>query len=192
MSAALRPRFSVEVSCPSQVLLTRLFATLGRGPLTLRRTRSFGSRADVEEPVRERDHFVLTVPDDQQHFWSPWLNVEVQPHGEGASLTGRFSPHPSVWTGFAFSYLALVMVLCLSLSFAVALHLSGSAPWTLGISAGALVVMAILWGASQVGQRWAHDQMRTLRAALDTALEDCASGSPGLNAQVTDQPPIDS
>jgi len=163
----------MDVRCPSQVLLTRLFATLSQGPHELRRTRAFGARPDVEEPVRERDHFVLTVRESQQHFWSPWLNVEVRPRGDGDALVGRFSPHPSVWTGFAFAYLALVMVLLLSLSFSLALHLSGSAPWTLGIAGGTVVVMLLMWVASQLGQRWAHAQMDTLRAALEAAVAEC-------------------
>jgi hypothetical protein len=165
----------MELSCPGQVLLTRLFATLSQGPHELRRTRSFGGRADVEQPVRDRDHFVLTVAESEQRFWSPWLNVEVRPSGEGSSLVGRFSPHPSVWTGFAFAYLALVMVLLLSLSFSVAMHLSGSSPWTLVFSGGAVLVMAAMWGASQLGQRWAHAQMETLRGALETAVADCVA-----------------
>ena len=171
MSAAIRPSFSVDLACPSQQVLERLFARLDAGPHQLRRTRSFGGGARDEGP-RDHDHFVLTVAEAQQHFWSPWLNVEVKPQGEGAHLFARFGPHPSVWTFFAFAYLGLSVVL-LSLCFSAALVASGGSPWALGVSAAAALIMLGMWAASQVGQRLSHDQMGTLRAELESAIETC-------------------
>lgn len=172
MSAAIRPSFSLDLACPSRLVLERLFARLGSGRYPLRRTRSFGSEHGAAK-VRERDHFILTVPDAEQHFWSPWLNVEVTPQGEGSHLFARFSPHPSVWTMFAFAYLGLSTVLLLSLCVAGALVMSGSSPWALWISAAAALIMVAMWGASQVGQRLAHAQMEELRAELERVVSVC-------------------
>ncbi|MCU0659074.1 MAG: hypothetical protein MUF64_28600 [Polyangiaceae bacterium] len=188
MSASIRPSFSVDLACSSKVVLARLFERLGSGPYQLRRTRSFGGQN--EGVIRAQDHFILTVADREQRVWSPWLNVEVKPQGDGAHLFARFSPHPSVWTLFAFSYLFLVTMLLLSLCFAGALVMSGATgvPWPLWVSGGALVVMALLWVASQVGQRWAQGQMAELRGALESAVEACEgaparSGGAGLALQ---------
>lgn len=193
MSAALRPTFSVELGCPSGVALQRLFKRLEAGPYSLRRTR--GVRADATINVNERDHFVLTVADDQQHLWSPWLNVEVSPRGDGSHLFARFSPHPSVWTGYAFAYIGLTTALLLSLCFSWALVVSGSSPWSLGISALAAFIMVALWVAAQVGQRLAHDQMDALRGELQSALSACIEVGPrevhpiGVEPSLATQPP---
>lgn len=172
MSLALRPSFAVDLGCPSSQVLERLFARLGAGPHQLRRTRVPGGGG--ERGPRDHDHFVLTVAEAEQRLWSPWLTVEVTPKGEGAHLFARFSPHPSVWTGFAFAYLTLSVVLLFSLVFTAALALSGGVPWSLFVSAGAALVLFGLWWASQVGQRLARGQMETLRAELTAALEACA------------------
>lgn len=83
-------------------------------------------------------------------------------------------PHPSVWTAFMFGYLALSIAVLFSLVFALALSNSGGSPWTLAITGGAVVIMVLMWWASQVGQRLARAQMEELRQILETAL----SGEP--------------
>lgn len=172
MSLALRPSFSVDLDCPSRIVLERLFARLGAGPHQLRRTRVFGGERAAEAPAH--DIFVLTVSEAEQHVWSPWLTVEVSPREGGASLFARFSPHPSVWTLFAFSYIALSAVLLFSLCFAAALAMSGGSPWALFASGGTALVMLALWWISQVGQRLARGQMEALRADLEGAIAVCA------------------
>lgn len=170
MSLTFRPAFSVEVACPSRQLLQRLYERLGDGRHQLRRTRAFSGG---ESAPRDHDHFVLTVADDQQRVWSPWLRVEVTPLGEGAHLAARFSPHPSVWTLFAFSYIGMSVILMISLCYSAALAMMGASPWTLAVSLATALVMLGMWVISQVGQRWSSDQMQELRDALERAIADC-------------------
>lgn len=183
MSAEIRPKFALELDCPSKTVLSRVYARLGEGPHQLRRTKSWGSQRPVDG--KDRDHFILTVADDEQRLWSPWLDVEVKPRGEGTHLSGRFGPHPAVWTWFAMTYMGLTLVLLLSLCWAAALVLGRmGAPWTLWVSAGAAAVMGVLWGVSQVGQRWSRTQMVALRGSLEAALSECGEARP--SAEVDD------
>lgn len=168
----IRPQFTVTLACPSTEVLERLFARLEAGSQNLRRTRVPGGGG--RDVIPERDHFVLTVPDDEQKIWSPWLTVEVSPHAAGARLIARFGPNPTVWTGFAFFYLILAVTFLFCLAFAAALLTTGGQPWSLGISGGALALMFVMWWISQIGQRLGRDQMETLRGELMTALKDCA------------------
>lgn len=168
----LRPKFTMTLACPSTVVLQRLCDRLEAGPQVLRRTRTPGG--GKSESVRERDFFVLTVPENEQRVWSPWLTIEVTPQDGGSHLFARFGPHPTVWTGFAFFYLILSVTFLFCLAFAAALVTTGSQPWSLGISAGALVLMVVMWWVSQVGQRLARDQMEALRSELLEAMKDCA------------------
>lgn len=173
MSLGFRPTFSLEVGCPSRELLPRLYAQLAQEPALLGITRVPGGGADH---VLESDHFTLRVLDEESHFWSPWLNVEVIAHGEGSLLSGRFSPHPAVWTGFMFAYLILGMIGFFSLIFAWALSSSGGTPWTLGVGGLSAATAIALWWASQVGQRLAADQMAALREILERVVSASVDG----------------
>ena len=134
---------------------------------------------------KEKDHFVLTVAESEQRPWSPWLDVEVTPRDGGTRLFARFGPNPGVWTGFAMTYIGLTLLLLISLCWALALVLGRmGSPWTLWVSAGAALAMAVLWGASQVGQRWGRGQMVALRGALEAALAEC--GEARLSQDVAD------
>lgn len=182
MSAEIRPTFALELDCPSRTVLERVYARLGEGPHQLRRSRSWSKK-----PVdgTDSDHFILTVAEDAQRLWSPWLEVEVNPKGGGTFLRGRFGPHPSVWTWFAMTYMALTLVLLISLSWAAALVIGRmGSPWTLWVSGATVVVMVALWGVSQVGQRWSRAQMAALRSAIEGALAECGEARPSLEPEV--------
>ncbi len=161
----------------SREALPRLAAALASGPMALRRTRVPGSGREDHRAL-DRDHLVLTVPRAQQHFWSPWMSIEVTPQGPGARLFAQFSPHPSVWTAFAFGYLALGSITALALVIAgCGLLVRGvDLTWALWFAGGGALGMAAMWWVSQSGQRLARDQMTLLAAELDRAL--AASGIP--------------
>lgn len=173
MGMALRPRFEVELPCPSREAIARLCTHLETTSLVVRRTRVPGGGRDASP--RDEDHVVISVPPAQQHFWSPWLTVELSARGAATSLQARFSPHPSVWTGFTFGYLALGLVLAVALVIAGsgALLPGGDQSWAWWVAGGAAVAMIGMWWASQIGQRLAHDQMELMRGELDRAIDAC-------------------
>ncbi|MCA9634183.1 MAG: hypothetical protein KC766_41345 [Myxococcales bacterium] len=170
MSLGFRPTFHFEVTCSSREVRKRLHARLAEMPVVLGVTQIPGGGAGGD---LASDHLTLSIPEADRHFWSPWLNLEIVPHGNGTQLSGRFSPHPSVWTGFMFAYLALSVLTFFALVFAAALSMSGGAPWTLGLAGLCVAAMILLWWASQVGQRLALSQMEELRGILDGALGEC-------------------
>jgi len=91
------------------------------------------------------------------------------PEGTSTHLAGRFSPHPTVWTAFAFGYLALGVLSFFASVFAYSQWSLGSTPsalWALG--SFALIAVAMWWSA-QVGQRLARGQMIELRLLLEAA-----------------------
>jgi hypothetical protein len=171
-TSPLRPQFAVTLACPSTEVLRRLCERLERGSQKLRRTRVPGGGG--RDTPRERDFFVLTVPDGEAKVYSPWLTVEVSPEGTGSRLHARFGPHPQVWTGFAFVYLASGVTFLFSLAFTAALMTTGGSPWSLYLSAGAAAMMLLMFGISKVGQRLSRDQMRALQAELWAAVRECA------------------
>ncbi|MFO0722359.1 MAG: hypothetical protein U1E65_01170 [Myxococcota bacterium] len=170
MSMALRPTFSLELTRSSREILSQLNERLPKAQVEMTRARVPGGGNESAQGPKDHDHFILTVPAAELHFWSPWLSVEVEPRGAGAHVFGRFSPHPSVWTAFLFGYLLLTVVAFFSLVFALGMAMSGGTPWTAAIAGGAALMMVLMWWASQVGQRLAHAQMESLRGILDRAL----------------------
>jgi hypothetical protein len=168
---SFRPSFTLDVDASSTDTIERLAAGLTATKFVLRRTRPPGGGMDASR--RDTDQLVLTVPANARHFWSPWLTIEVEPRAPtSARVSAMFSPHPSVWTGYLFGYLALAVVLLFSLIYAAAIAMSGDggAPWSLWIGGGAIVAMLGMWYASVVGQRLARAQMDALQGALAEVL----------------------
>ena len=58
------------------------------------------------------NHLTLTVCEQDRHYWSPWLTLDVrdQTDAEGCLVHGRFNPHPSIWSAVIFSGLALITI----------------------------------------------------------------------------------
>lgn len=117
-------------------------------------------------------HIILTVRAQDRHFWSPWLELEVtdagvDDPGSWAELRGRFTPHPSIWTGFAFGYFSLIVLALFAGVWGMSQWLIDQRPTALWAALACCVVMGLLWWSAQVGQRLARGQMEVLREAVE-------------------------
>lgn len=180
---ALRPSFSTDLPCASRTAIERLSAELAARPIMVKRSRPPGG--GPERGPRDDAHLVLTIPPAERHFWSPWLTVELSPRDGGTHLHGTFSPHPSVWTGFAFAYLALgaICAVALVLAGSAALLPDSSQTWALWLAGGAALAMLAMFWASHLGQRLAAAQMELLRRELDDAIARCRAATADLAPQ---------
>lgn len=109
----------------------------------------------------------LFVSDEERHFWSPHLSVQVEEEESGSRLYARFGPHPEVWTMFVFLYSAVGFAALLGVGWGYAQWISGRPPWALLVVPGAAAVAALLYLGSRVGQRLGRDQMSALRTRLE-------------------------
>lgn len=157
----LRPTFSV----PTDLEVSDLFSRLQR---------AVDDEPEYEGKFASR-HALISVSQANRHFWSPWLHVEVREQEDVHTVFGRFSPHPSIWTAFTFSYLAIGVLIFFSAIFGWSQQLAGESAWTFFLIPVWLVIALLLWVVSQVGQRLASDQMHELKAFL----LDCASENGG-------------
>jgi hypothetical protein len=117
---------------------------------------------------------LLTVRDEDTHFWSPHLDVQLDDGRDGGTqLTAMFTPHPQVWTGFLavqalFAFLSLGAAAWLA-----SVLMLGQDPI---VAAGALGLLlfggGFAYGAAYVGQGLGSEQMYVLRAFLDAALRE--------------------
>lgn len=123
---------------------------------------------------RAGHHMMLTVSEAQRHFWSPWLNLEVeQEPGKPGGLTtvhGRFSPAPSVWTGFMLAYITLGTIGFFAAMFGASQWMMGSTPHLFWGVLACAILAAATWWFSLVGQKLAHEQMHLLRETVEREL----------------------
>ncbi len=172
MAPRLRPRFEVEVARAPQQVLRGLEAAL----------------ADPDGPCRGRivgRHALLHVREDLRHTWSPYLDLEVEPWGEGALLRGRFGPHPSIWSFFAALYAICAFVALGGLVVGLSQLSLGFPAWGLWAVPGALVLAAVVYVVALTGQRLAQAQMHALRDVVHRAAGLAESAAPAQSSPDT-------
>ncbi|MEM6673628.1 MAG: hypothetical protein AAF726_12350 [Planctomycetota bacterium] len=122
---------------------------------------------------RAGHHFLVWLPEDRRHMWSPWLHLDVnepETASPDAELFGRFTPAPSMWTAVMFSYLALGVIAIGGGLFGYCQWIVDESPWGLWlVPATALVALLILL-FSRAGQSLAREQMGELTSVVERAL----------------------
>lgn len=153
-----RPRFRLELHLAPEVVVERV-------------RKHLEAERGVSGAVFHRT-LLLTVSDEDTHFWSPHLDVQLEEGSDGGTLlTAMFTPHPQIWTSFI-----AVQALFAFLSVGAAVWLTsvlilGQDPT---VAVGSLGLMlfggGFAYGAAYVGQGLGSEQMYVLRAFLDAAL----------------------
>lgn len=142
-----------------------------------------------DHPIEGRtagNHLMLVIPTKDRHFWSPWLNIETLriQDSEHTTIKGRFSPNPSVWTGFMFMYSTLAVLVALAFVFGLSQLVLQKPAWAFLLIIPAVLSAAAMYWASLVGQHLAQNQMQLLyRVTLETLAKDA-----GLETLIHDEP----
>ncbi|SRX74692.1 GTP-binding protein [Aequorivita antarctica] len=146
----LRPRFQMELdkSC-NQV--TALFAKVKKDQV-----KYIVSCVD--------DHIFIKLPNNQQHFWSPHLHLEISKISENkCALHGFFGPNPTVWTMFMFLHVAVGILFMVDLTWLYSNYTMGNA---IALQISIAVVLVILWIllyiAGRIGKKKGKPGMREL------------------------------
>jgi hypothetical protein len=153
----MRPSFAIEFPIESSDAVDRLSSLV----------------RDADYPIEGRvagNHLMLVIPPSRRHFWSPWLHLEVHDRDDGSRVKGRFSPNPSVWTGFMLTYIALATLIFFAAMFGVSQWLMNKPPSALMLMGIPLMIGIIMYWSSLIGQRIAHEQMQELYDASMQAL----------------------
>jgi hypothetical protein len=122
-----------------------------------------------------RTHLLVTVPRAERRFWSPWLHVDLRPvEGDAGStdVFGRFSPAPSIWTGFMLTYIALATIAFFAAVWAGAQLTIGERPTMVWGVAAPVVIGGVMAWSARAGQRLARGQMDRLYDAMRAALAE--------------------
>lgn len=153
----LRPTFSIPTQLSAKQMTERVRKAVVR-------------QSDDLQGQFTTDHAVVSIIESKRHFWSPWLNLEVRSSEDEQIVFGRFSPHPSIWTGFMFTYLALGVAFFFSAIVGMTQQLLGTAPWGYGLLPVWIACAIGLWFASQAGQKLATYEMERMKESVEQAV----------------------
>ncbi|MTB50003.1 hypothetical protein [Lewinella sp. W8] len=130
-------------------------------------------KEDVSIIGRVNPGFIsLFIPHEDQHYWSPQLNITLEhsPEEGGRIIRGLYGPRPAVWTMFVFFYfflgLATVFVTIIGLSNITL----GQNPWQLWLALGLVVLLSSIYAVSRFGERLGRDQMVRLHNFTENVL----------------------
>lgn len=155
-----RPRFTLDLTIPPAKVLERVRAHLERD-------------AKVTGKLF-RSTFLLTVREEDAHFWSPHLDVQLDAAGDGNTrLSAVFAPRPQIWTAFVAVQLLFGLLSSAAAVYLISvLTLDKDPVVPLVALVGFLIGGGLAYGAAYVGQGIGSEQMYELRAFLDRALRD--------------------
>lgn len=154
---ALRPRFTIDVR-------------LGPDEVTASLERALAHEsAGIEGFARDR-HAQINIPVQEHHFWSPELQIEVEPHEGGARILGKIGPHSRVWTLFMMAHGAIAISGGFDFLFGLSQWMLDQPATGLLALPVALALHAFVAGAAFIGQGLGADHTFRLRAFVEDAL----------------------
>jgi len=118
-------------------------------------------------------HIVIDVPKEEDHFWSPQLNVEIVKGETTTSIVkGLFGPKPQVWTLFMFLHFAVGITFVIFLTL---LYVRWTFKSSLIFPITMVVVLPMIWVVLYFIGRWGRRrgklQMEELHEFLMKTLE---------------------
>lgn len=158
----LRPTFRVPLEYPRDVAVERIRARLVAREELQGRWRGKGRWAEIHVPEAERK------------LWSPYLSLTIDDAADVSELSGRFAPHPEVWTFFMFVYVGVAFLVLFGGTLGYVQWASDEPAWGLWAVWIGVPVLGLLHLASAVGQRLGQEQMRDLQVLIFEVLDEIA------------------
>lgn len=147
----LRPRFRMEFDESQEALLSKFKDNLKDG--------------DCKYCSKIVDgHIIIDVPKDENHFWSPQLNIEVEKNDDGVTIVkGLFGPKATIWTLFMFFHFAVAVAF---IGFAVTAYVQWNLKEDYSTALYIVISLPIVWVVMYFLGRWGrstgHKQMDEL------------------------------
>jgi Na+/melibiose symporter-like transporter len=155
----LKPRFKVEMDETEDVIITKFVKSL--------KENNFIYPNKIVD-----NHVVIDVPPENEHFWSPQLQIEIEKGENGKTIVkGLLGPKPKVWTFFMFLHFFVAISFCV---FLVVFYTKWSLNQDYGFFMIMCIIMPVLWVilyfSGQLGKRFGYDQMLELHDFMMNAL----------------------
>ena len=156
----LRPRFKMDFSESQQEIISKFKANLNEGNC------KYCSKI-VDE------HIIIDVPTEENHFWSPQLNIEIEKINDKETIVkGLFGPKPQVWTLFMFFHFAVAVAF---IGFSVMAYVQWSIHTDYSFALTMVLALPAIWFVmyflGRIGKKTGHKQMDELYKFMMKTLE---------------------
>ena len=145
----VRPRFKIETPFSVEDLTGKIKSGLDQQDAPCKGRFVYG-------------HVTLYLPPQEQHYWSPQLDLTLEESDKGSILRGMYGPRPIVWTMFVFFYSVIgfsaLVVTVLGLSY-LSLGRSVAILWLVPVLVAAFFTLYLV---ANFGKKMAQDQVMTL------------------------------
>jgi hypothetical protein len=162
-SFRVRPRFSQTVNLELEQVQRKIVQYVekeaGKAP---------GGRVEVKNFP---GYLTLRIPEEDQHFWSPLLNLSLDSSEEGKTVIhGIYGPNANVWTIFLYGYLLFGTLSLFAGLLGISQWIVGVHPWGLYAFGGLLTAVIGLYFLAQFGQKLAARQTYLLHLTYEAAV----------------------
>ena len=115
---------------------------------------------------------VLKVRPEHEQFWSPQLQISVDPHLPGGSVVrGRFGPRPAIWSMFVAIYAAIGFLTMMGVIYGYSqLTLGGSGVYLWSGPIG-IALALVVYLVARTGRSLGMSQMRQLKKFFEDAAQ---------------------
>lgn len=139
----LRPRFKIDMSAPEQEVISKFETNLN-------------SVDCVYSSKIVDNHIFIDIPEEDAHYWSPHLHLEIEGESEGLTwVKGLFTPKPQVWTMFMFLHLIVgVLFFVFLVMWYVRWSLEGATMFPMIMT----LLLPIVWMGLYFFGRWGRSQ----------------------------------
>ncbi len=147
----LRPRFKIETQLTAEQAEDRV-------KVLLNTPHNF-------ETVKVKGHFVLKMPEQVRHYWSPQMDISVyhDDYTETTQVRCLLAPAPAVWTMFMFLYSFLGFGILFGLLIGSSQYRLDKQPWGFWMALGSFIFMVALFLIAQFGKRLSKEEMRSMK-----------------------------
>ncbi|MDY7394867.1 GTP-binding protein [Aureibaculum sp. 2210JD6-5] len=143
----LKPRFREELS-ESKTTILKKFATV------------FAKKEHKFRTKLVDNHIVIDVPTEEDHFWSPQLQIEIVEEENKTILKGLFGPKPQVWTMFMFFHFAVAVAFVVFLVMAYTKYsLKQEYQFAMYMCIAMPIIWIIFYVFGQLGKKKGYNQM---------------------------------
>lgn len=123
-----------------------------------------------------KHHVIIDIPDGENHFWSPQLDIEVEEATDTTTrVRGLFGPKPQVWTFFMFLHFAVAISFMI---FLVMAYSNYALEKDYGFALMMCIILPIIWIVfyifGQLGKKKGYKQMVELHDYMEGILKSKA------------------
>lgn len=113
----------------------------------------------------------LRVPVAERRYWSPRLNLSLEPHEGGRTrVEGIYGPNANMWSSFLYAWLLVGSVGLFSGIFGACQYTLGMRPWGLCVFAVMALLALVLYMLARIGRRMGEVQTRQLHEIYQDAV----------------------